>query len=84
MIARRVRDRDQLLANQVIKRALRPEEPLTLTTLGYGDMVPASGLARSLVMLEAMCGQFFVAVFVARLVGSMGSTSRAPGVTPDD
>jgi len=45
---------------------------ITLTTLGYGDMVPVSPAARALVILEAMSGQFFLVVFVARLVGSMG------------
>jgi voltage-gated potassium channel len=50
---------------------------ITLTTLGYGDMMPASPVARSLVMLEAMLGQFFLAVFVARFVGSLG-TPRPP------
>jgi hypothetical protein len=46
---------------------------ITLTTLGYGDMMPASPIARSLVMLEAMLGQFFLAVFVARFVGALGA-----------
>jgi hypothetical protein len=41
----------------------------TLTTLGYGDIVPLSGAARSLTTLEAMLGQVFLTVFVARLVG---------------
>jgi hypothetical protein len=45
---------------------------ITLTTLGYGDIMPASPVARSLVMLEAMLGQFFLAVFVARFVGALG------------
>lgn len=49
---------------------------ITLATLGYGDMVPASSTARSLVMLEAMSGQFFLAVFVARFVGALGTTPR--------
>jgi len=52
---------------------------ITLTTLGYGDMLAVTPAARALVMLEAMSGQFFVAVFVARLVGSWSATS-----TPDD
>lgn len=47
---------------------------ITLTTLGYGDMVATTPVARALVMLEAMGGQFFVAVFVARLVGSWSLT----------
>ena len=42
---------------------------VTLTTLGYGDMVPASDAARSLSALEAILGQLYVAIFVARLVG---------------
>jgi hypothetical protein len=46
---------------------------ITLATLGYGDMVPASSIARSLVMLEAISGQFFLAVFVARFVGALGA-----------
>jgi hypothetical protein len=36
-------------------------------------MMPASPVARSLVMLEAMLGQFFLAVFVARFVGALGA-----------
>jgi voltage-gated potassium channel len=49
---------------------------VTLTTLGYGDMSPASPAARSLVMLEATCGQFFLAVLVARLVSAMAPRKR--------
>ena len=42
---------------------------ITLTTLGYGDFVPASEFARMLATLEAVAGQVYLAVFVARLVG---------------
>ena len=42
---------------------------ITLTTVGYGDITPIAPAARSLVILEALLGQFFVAVLVARLVG---------------
>jgi hypothetical protein len=41
----------------------------TITTLGYGDIVPKSGTARMLANLEAIVGQVFLAVFIARLVG---------------
>jgi hypothetical protein len=41
----------------------------TLTTLGYGDIVPQSEFARVLTSLEAVFGQVYLAVFVARLVG---------------
>ncbi len=42
---------------------------ITLTTLGYGDIVPKSSGAASLCTVEAIMGQFFMAVLVARLVG---------------
>jgi len=41
---------------------------VTLTTLGYGDIAPAAPAARMLCSLEAVIGQLFVAVFIARLV----------------
>jgi len=40
----------------------------TLTTTGYGDIVPVDPFARSLANLEAVLGQFFLAITVARLV----------------
>jgi hypothetical protein len=42
---------------------------ITLTTVGYGDVTPVASSARSLAILEALLGQFFVTVLVARLVG---------------
>ncbi len=42
---------------------------VTLSTLGYGDITPVSPLARSLSSLEAVAGQLFIAVLLARLVG---------------
>lgn len=42
---------------------------ITLTTVGYGDITPISGMARSLSMLEGIIGQAYMAVLVARLVG---------------
>ena len=41
---------------------------VTLTTVGYGDVTPVHSAARSLCMLEALCGQLFPAVLIARLV----------------
>lgn len=41
----------------------------TLSTLGYGDITPLAPFARSLAVVEAMFGQLYVAVLVARLVG---------------
>jgi hypothetical protein len=41
----------------------------TLTTLGYGDIIPTSDLAKVLTTMEAIAGQIYLTVFVARLVG---------------
>jgi hypothetical protein len=41
----------------------------TLTTLGYGDITPASKLAQELAIMEAITGQIYLAIFIARLVG---------------
>ena len=41
---------------------------VTITTLGYGDITPASDTARMLSASEAVLGQLYVAVLLARLV----------------
>jgi hypothetical protein len=41
----------------------------TLTSLGYGDIVPTSPGTRMLATTEAIAGQLYLAVLVARLVG---------------
>ncbi len=40
----------------------------TLTTLGYGDIVPVGRISRMLAVGEALTGQLFLAVMIARLV----------------
>jgi hypothetical protein len=42
---------------------------VTLATVGYGDVTPLTPLARTLAWLEAVTGQFYLAVLVAGLVG---------------
>ncbi len=42
---------------------------VTLTTLGYGDITPVTPLARNLAAFEAVMGQLYIAILVARLVG---------------
>ena len=42
---------------------------VTLTTMGYGDITPARPPATTFAMLEAVFGQFYMAVVVAQLVG---------------
>lgn len=51
----------------------------TLTTLGYGDITPAIGVAQMVSTAEAAVGQLYVAVFIARLVGlHVGHAMRTP------
>jgi hypothetical protein len=42
---------------------------VTLTTLGYGDILAKTNPARALAAAEAVTGSLYVAVFIARLVG---------------
>jgi len=42
---------------------------VTLATLGYGDFLPKTDMARGLVVFEVIGGQLFLAVMVARLIG---------------
>ncbi len=48
----------------------------TLTTLGYGDIVPVHPVSRALATFEAMTGTLFVTIVIARLV-AMELASRA-------
>jgi voltage-gated potassium channel len=51
---------------------------VTLATLGYGDFVPKTEVARGLAVLEAVAGQLYLGVMVARLVSLYvsGTASR--------
>ncbi|GHO62414.1 hypothetical protein KSC_013060 [Ktedonobacter sp. SOSP1-52] len=41
---------------------------VTLTTLGYGDLAPEGGFARSLVVIEALSGQLYLVTVIALLI----------------
>jgi len=41
---------------------------VTLAMLGYGDVLPRSELAQSLAIVDAVGGQTYLAVLIARLV----------------
>ena len=41
---------------------------VTLTTLGYGDVMPQSDMARMFAVSEALIGQLYLVIFMARLV----------------
>ena len=49
---------------------------VTFATLGYGDLLPIKPYAKSLSILIAVCGQLYVAVIIALLVGKFSSQSR--------
>jgi hypothetical protein len=53
---------------------------VTLSTLGYGDITPVGDVARSLAAVEAVLGQLFIAIFIARLVGLHISQSQSRSV----
>ena len=48
---------------------------VTLTTLGYGDILPLTDRARSLAYVEAVIGQIYLVVLVGKLVGMYVSAS---------
>ena len=43
---------------------------VTMTTLGYGDILPLTPTSRTLAYIQAVTGQFYIAVLVAGLVGA--------------
>lgn len=76
--------RDLTLAMPVLQtgNAVRFDEFLyfsftCLTTLGFGDLIPTTPLARTFAYLEAVIGQVYLTVLVARLVGMHLAQSRS-------
>jgi hypothetical protein len=49
---------------------------VTLATLGYGDIIPANDIIRSLAIVQTMCGQVYLVVLVARLVTLYGGAYK--------
>lgn len=49
---------------------------VSLTALGYGDITPALPLTRFLAYMEAIVGQFYLAILVASLIGARLSFKR--------
>jgi len=60
---------------------------VTLTTLGYGDIRPVSRAARLLTSTEAVIGQLYIAILIARLVSVHASSAPdeegLPGASDD-
>jgi len=53
---------------------------VTLTTVGYGDISPVSAATRTLSWMEAITGQFYLAVIVAGLVGLLAAKGKRESV----
>lgn len=51
---------------------------VTLTTLGYGDVMPQGDMARMFAVAEALIGQLYLAIFLARLVALYVVSVRRP------
>jgi len=49
---------------------------VTLATIGYGDIVPRTDVARGLAIVEGVGGQLFLAVLVARLLSLYSKSAR--------
>ena len=52
---------------------------VTLTTVGYGDISPVSPATRTLAWIEAITGQFYLAVIVAGLVSVLAARGQREG-----
>jgi hypothetical protein len=55
---------------------------ITLATVGYGDVTPATPLARTLAWTEAITGQFYLAILVAGIVGFKVTQATKPQAGP--
>jgi hypothetical protein len=58
----------ELIQNNEAVKHLSYFSFVTLTTIGYGDIVAVSSAARILAILEGLLGQLFPAIFIAKLV----------------
>jgi len=58
---------------------------ITMATVGYGDITPVTSAARAISVLVAICGQLYIAVVIAFLVGKFasGQVSKRTGGQAD-
>ena len=55
---------------------------VTLSTLGYGDIVAAAPITQTLSWMEAVAGQLYIAILIARLVAIQITETRGRGRGP--
>lgn len=53
---------------------------VTMTTLGYGNLVPAANPGQTLAVLEALVGQLFLVIAVGKIISSMPARGRRSGL----
>lgn len=51
---------------------------VTISTLGYGDLVPVGSLARMVAAAEAVAGQFYITILIGIMVGKYLRDNKAP------
>ena len=56
---------------------------ITMTTVGYGDILPVASAARALASFEGLVSQLYLAIIIARLVG-LEIASRLQNPKPDE
>jgi len=56
----------------------------TLTTVGFGDIVPLSRGAQMAAIFEGIVGTLFLAILIAKLVGVYPPTVQIPPEHPDE
>jgi hypothetical protein len=73
------------------RKHLMPERPhpiyysfVTLTTVGYGDVTPISPTTRTFAWIEAITGQFYLAIIVAGLVSILVANTSQPRRSEQD
>ena len=52
---------------------------VTMTTVGYGNLVPAANPGQTFAVLEAVAGQLFLVVAVGKIISSMPRRGERPG-----
>ncbi|MEM1069384.1 MAG: potassium channel family protein [Planctomycetota bacterium] len=57
---------------------------VTMSTLGYGDIIPNGRVTRTLAWMQSVTGQFYVAVAIAWLVSSLPKAQDMNGHDPQE
>jgi len=49
---------------------------ITLTTIGYGEIIPISPMARNISLITGITGQLYLTIIIAVIVGKVSSSSN--------